>query len=232
MIKQILDIPITEITDIIHISDVHIRNLKRHKEYREVFEILYEQIKLVMTPTTIIIISGDIAHSKTEMSPELVELMGEFFTNLSELGHVLITAGNHDANLSNKSRLDVISPIIKLMKNKNIFYLKDSGLYSFANVDISVMSVFDKESDYVLADKLSAEYKVAIYHGVVNSSKTDLGFMLDGGIDMNLFDGFHCVILGDIHKNQILQEYSEEEIEIDTKELSIYLKDKWEHIDG
>ena len=33
------------IKKIYHIADVHIRNLKRHKEYREVFENLYDYIK-------------------------------------------------------------------------------------------------------------------------------------------------------------------------------------------
>ena len=40
-----IDIPFKEIKYIHHISDVHIRNLKRHAEYEQVFEKLYEKIK-------------------------------------------------------------------------------------------------------------------------------------------------------------------------------------------
>ena len=41
MVKKI-DIGFDNIDTIIHIADVHIRNLKRHKEYRQVFRKLYK----------------------------------------------------------------------------------------------------------------------------------------------------------------------------------------------
>lgn len=230
MIKQILDVPMKEVTNVIHISDVHIRNLKRHREYKIVFNNLYEEIKNIITPTTIIVVSGDIVHSKTEMSPELVALMGDFFKNLAELGTVIVTAGNHDANLSNTHRLDALSPIIDLMKNDSIYYLKDSGIYSIGTTDISVMSIFEPTDTYVQAKDLDGDYKIAIYHGPITHSKTDMGFSLSDGLSKSFFDGFHVVLLGDIHKRQTIQEYREEEIEIDEKELSKYLKDGWEKI--
>lgn len=230
MIKQVLDIPIEQITNVIHISDVHIRQLKRHKEYRQVFERLYEEVKNLMSPTTIIVVSGDIVHSKLEMSPELVGLMGEFFMRLAELGPVIITAGNHDANLSNQNRLDAISPIVSLMKHDNIFYLKDSGIYSIGNTDISVMSVFEPISSYPQAKDLDGDYKIAIYHGPLNNSQTDAGFSLSDGLNKDFFQGFDCVILGDIHRMQILQEYKEEVKEIEPKELNKYLKENWEEV--
>ena len=44
--------------------------LKRHKEYEQVFEGLYKEVKK-NPKNAISYIGGDIAHSKTEMSPEL-----------------------------------------------------------------------------------------------------------------------------------------------------------------
>ena len=41
-----IDIGVEKIGKIYHIADVHIRNLKRHKEYREVFSQLYGYILL------------------------------------------------------------------------------------------------------------------------------------------------------------------------------------------
>lgn len=228
MIKQVLDISIKEITNIIHISDVHIRQLKRHKEYCQVFEKLYKEVKKIITSTTIIVISGDIAHSKLEMSPELIALMGDFFKNLADLGPVIITAGNHDANLSNPNRLDVISPIVSLIKHKNLYYLKNSGVYSIGKIDISVMSVFEPISSYIQAKDLDGDFKIAIYHGALNNSKTDMGFTLSEGLDKDFFQGFNICLLGDIHRRQIIQEYKEEELEIEEKDLNKYLKDNWE----
>ena len=80
-IKKI-DIGISKIDRIYHIADVHVRNLKRHKEYRIVFNRLYTYIKSTKTPNSVIYIAGDIVHSKTDLSPESVDLVSEFFTKL------------------------------------------------------------------------------------------------------------------------------------------------------
>ena len=55
-----------------HISDTHIRNLKYHGEYRAVFSQMYE--KLREESVDYIIHCGDIAHTKTQISPEFVEM--------------------------------------------------------------------------------------------------------------------------------------------------------------
>ena len=38
-------VPFRKLKHIHHISDIQIRNLKRHKEYEEVFNRLYEKVK-------------------------------------------------------------------------------------------------------------------------------------------------------------------------------------------
>ena len=60
-----------------HISDIQIRNLKRHKEYEEVFERTYEEVRK-NKDNAVAYIGGDIAHSKTDMSPELVDQLAFF----------------------------------------------------------------------------------------------------------------------------------------------------------
>ena len=40
-----IDIGLDSIDKIYHIADVHVRNVKRHKEYRQVFRRLYSYIK-------------------------------------------------------------------------------------------------------------------------------------------------------------------------------------------
>ena len=64
-----MKVPFRKLKYIHHISDIQIRNLKRHREYEEVFNKLYEEVK--KNPNNAIsYIGGDIAHSKTEMSPD------------------------------------------------------------------------------------------------------------------------------------------------------------------
>ena len=65
-----------------HIADTHIRNLKYHKEYREVFSQLYENLR--EQKPDYIIHCGDIAHTKTQISPEYVQMCSDFLKNLAD----------------------------------------------------------------------------------------------------------------------------------------------------
>jgi predicted MPP superfamily phosphohydrolase len=61
-----------KVEKIYHLADIHIRNLQRHKEYRDVFQKFLDNVKADEIQNSVIYIAGDIAHAKTEMSPELV----------------------------------------------------------------------------------------------------------------------------------------------------------------
>ena len=100
----------------------------RHKEYQEVFETLYTQLKSFPDlDKSIIVITGDILHSKTELLPECIELTRMFLTSLSEITTTVIMAGNHDLNVNNQDRLDGLTPIVNgIPKSKPLFYLKDT----------------------------------------------------------------------------------------------------------
>ena len=80
-----------------HLADTHIRNLKYHKEYRVVFERLYK--KLAKQKPDYIIHCGDIAHTKTQISPEFVQMCSDFFRNLADIAPTYVILGNHDGNL-------------------------------------------------------------------------------------------------------------------------------------
>ena len=127
---------------ILHIADVHIRNYKRHKEYRQVFRKLYKEAKQ-LPKNSLIYLAGDIVHTKTDISPELVQIVSEFLNKLANIRPTVVIAGNHDANLNNSSRLDSLTPIIDNLANENLFYLRDSGIYSIADVDFIVYSVLN-----------------------------------------------------------------------------------------
>jgi len=66
-----------------HIADTHIRNLKYHFEYKEVFKQMYK--KLRQQKVDCIVHCGDIAHTKTQISPEFVEMATDFFRNLGDI---------------------------------------------------------------------------------------------------------------------------------------------------
>ena len=64
---------------IYHISDIHIRLKDRHLEYRNVFDNLYKKLNR-KKKNSLIVLTGDILHSKDELSPECIDLTIDFFS--------------------------------------------------------------------------------------------------------------------------------------------------------
>ena len=196
------------VNKIYHLADLHIRNLQRHKEYRLVFKKFLKQVKEDKIEDSVIYIGGDIAHAKTEMSPELIQEISWFLTECSKLRETILITGNHDCNLNNQHRLDVLTPIIDNLKNPRIHYLRDTGVYNIHNLTFVVYSILDKKENWPKGETIQGENKICLFHGPVNKSQTDIGYTVSSNsFTTEMFDGFDMVLMGDIHKRQILQEY-------------------------
>ena len=183
-----------------HISDTHIKNLKFHYEYNIVFNKLYEELKSL--GVDYIIHTGDIAHTKTQISPEFVQMCSEFFRNLSDIAPTYIILGNHDGNLKNSSRQDAITPIVEALNLPNLYLLKDSGeTHLDNNFCLNVLSVFDRDNWTQPTD--TNKINIALYHGSISNCKTDSNWTMSSGEDeISIFDHFDFAMLGDIHKTQ------------------------------
>jgi len=186
-----------------HIADTHIKNLKYHYEYKEVFKTLYNI--LIEEKVDYIIHCGDIAHTKTQLSPEFVELCSNFLETLATIAPTYVILGNHDGNLKNASRQDALTPIVKALKNPDLHLLKKSGETKLSdNVSLNVLSAFDRDNWGSPSD--SNQINIALYHGAISNSRTDLGWIMEyGEDDISIFEGHDFAFLGDIHKtNQVL----------------------------
>jgi DNA repair exonuclease SbcCD ATPase subunit len=213
--------PITHLTvnqkfsHVVQLSDIHIRLTKRHEEYKEVFSRLFNE--LLKTPsTTAIFVLGDVVNSKIDLSPECVDLAADFLFELASIRPTILVAGNHDTNLTNRNRMDSLSPIVDALNHPSLFYLKKSGLYGFGNICINNYSVFDSPDKYLKGSDIAAiyrnqyEYFVVNYHGQVDGAMTDIGFkLINPSVTVNMFDNHDIVFLGDVHKEQDLQIYDE-----------------------
>ena len=186
-----------------HIADTHIRNLKYHYEYRDIFKQLYETLRT--EEVDCIIHCGDIAHTKTQISPEFVEMCSDFFRNLSAIAPTYIILGNHDGNLKNSSRQDALTPIVEALDIPDLHLLKNSGELNLNDkFCLNVLSVFDEDNWAVPTDP--EKINIALYHGSISGVKTDIGWVMEhGDHGVSIFDKFDFAFLGDIHKtNQIL----------------------------
>ena len=195
------------INKVYHLADLHIRNLQRHKEYRQVFRKFLKQVKQDKIEDSLIYIAGDIAHAKTEMSPELVQEISWFLTECSKLRETVVITGNHDCNLNNSHRLDVLTPIIENLENDRIHYLRDTGVYNIHNLTFVVYSILDDKENWPKGNDVEGENKIVLFHGPVNKAQTDIGYTVSSNsFKVDMFDGFDMAMLGDIHKRQTFGE--------------------------
>lgn len=207
MIEKSIDLGF-EIEYIYHLADIHIRNLKRHKEYRKVFTSFFKQVRKDKRKNKVIYLAGDIAHAKTEMSPELVREINWLLIECCKLAPTLLIAGNHDCNMNNKSRLDVLSPIVDSLGLDNLYYLRDTEVTHIGNTSFTVYSIFDDKDNWPSGKNVKGENKICFFHGPVQKSQTDIGYTVSSNsFTVEMFDGFDMVLLGDIHRRQNVQEY-------------------------
>ena len=194
---------------IAHVSDIHIRNLKFHSEYRNVFEDFYKKLKELKVD--LVVNTGDTAHTKTNISPEFVSMASDFFTNVSKICPMVNVLGNHDLNLMNEDREDAISPIIDALNNPEIILLKKSGVYDLPWSMGHPGSMMIKFWNLGIADPAnwprppydSRYINIGLFHGSVRNCVTDSLFrMTHTEYDHDIFEGLDFVMMGDIHKRQ------------------------------
>jgi DNA repair exonuclease SbcCD ATPase subunit len=105
--------------------------------------------------------------------------------------------------MNNSDRLDVLTPIVDALKLPNLTYLKDTQVYGIGDVDFAVFSIFDNKDNWPKADTLFGNKKIALFHGPVDNSTTDVGYVVSSRhFTTEIFDGYDLALLGDIHKRQ------------------------------
>ena len=209
MIQQtLISKRVNKVDNVIHIADVHIRNFKRHDEYESVFNRVYDYCKeqVQQDKNTIIYLAGDIVHAKTDMSPELIVMTRNFFVNLAEIAPVILIAGNHDMTLSNRNRLDALTPIVDSLDTPDFFYLKETGVYNLGGINFILNAIQDDPNDFIKAEYVTGnEIKVVFYHGAID--RADIGFgqtIKNNRVNMDMFKDFDFGMFGDIHSFQYL----------------------------
>lgn len=198
------------IKKIIHIADLHIRTIQMHELYKEQFEKLIVEIREHSAQWTSegvkwdeirIVVAGDVAHQKINISNEQLLLTSWFLNQLSSYGKVVIIPGNHDFLENNTQRVDSITPVVELLNNKNIVYLKDSGMYPDENVNWVVYSLYQHNSRPEF-EKEDGKFHIGLFHGPIMGLSTDMGFEFEDAYDQLNFVGLDLLLCGDIHKRQ------------------------------
>ena len=186
---------------LIHFSDLHIRLFKDHDQYRGIIESALKEWKSLQPDR--IVFTGDLVHSKNQMTPELVEFVAWILSECAKITKTIVIIGNHDFLENNSSRMDALSPVIDSLKNDDIVYLKNRGEYEDDNVDWVVYSLLDHNIPPEI--EKTGRLKIGLFHGPVQGLTTDIGYKFETGFETDKFNGCDLVLCGDIHKRQVFR---------------------------
>jgi DNA repair exonuclease SbcCD nuclease subunit len=187
------------IEKIIHFSDLHIRLFKDHDLYKKILNQALSEWKS-LSPDRIVF-TGDLVHSKNQMTPELIEFVAWVLNECSKITKTIVIIGNHDFLENNMSRLDALTPIVESLQNENVVYYKDRGVYQDLNIDWCVYSLMEHNIPPDM-DK-NDNVKIGLFHGPVQGLTTDIGYKFEEGFSVDKFKGCDLVLCGDIHKRQV-----------------------------
>jgi DNA repair exonuclease SbcCD nuclease subunit len=184
---------------IVHFSDLHIRLFKDHDLYRKILTDALKEWE-ALNPDRIVF-TGDLVHSKNQMTPELIDFVAWILTECSKIAKTIVIIGNHDMLESNLQRMDALSPIISSLDNDNIVYYKNRGVYTDENINWCVYSLIDHNIPPEIPQ--NGNKNIGLFHGPITGLYTDIGFQFEDGYDISKFSGCDLVLCGDIHKRQV-----------------------------
>ena len=187
------------INRLVHFSDLHVRLFKDHELYRSILQTAFKEWETLRPDR--IVFTGDLVHSKNQMTPELVEFVAWVLSECAKIAKTIVIIGNHDFLENNNTRLDALTPIIDSLKNDRITYLKNRGVYEDENVNWCVYSLMEHNipPDIQKSDKTN----IGLFHGPIQGLYTDIGYKFEDGFDVDKFSGCDLVLCGDIHKRQV-----------------------------
>ena len=199
---------------LVHLSDHQIRNFQRHDEFRKSQDFLYDSLR--EKKPDVIVFVGDLAHGKTHISPELVQMISNYLSSLASIAPLILIPGNHDLNLNNLSRLDTLTPIVEALRNRNIYYYKDSGVYRLPNGlngNVVVFSCLDDKWPLVedvkqKIDPINNQFSIGLYHGMVNGAVLQNGMIVEDCqyTTKQSLEIVDYLMMGDIHRQQFLDD--------------------------
>lgn len=210
---------------IIHISDIHIRTgsreRSRYAEYIAVFNNLFRSIDQIKQaqPGVIIIITGDLFHNKNKLEPAGLKIALYLLRGLSDIAPVYLIRGNHDYRQDLPEEDDIISAMLEY-SIPGVHYLDKTGKYEIGTIGVglvaiqdtllygagcgvsSVLPAFPDPTSF----SSSIKHKLALFHGSITHSFLQNGHEMSEsmhGYPIGWFDGYDCILLGDIHLQQV-----------------------------
>jgi len=190
------------IKTIYHLADIHITNNEtRHVEYEQVFQNLYSILEKDKD-NKLIVICGDLFHEKNSHQNKQNILAKNFINKLSSYAEIVIIDGNHDYIPHNDNSSSSVNSLLHHLQVVNkVHYLTENKIYKIHNVNFGLTTMNTDKVTHI-TNKNQDELYIALYHGSLYKSVTDLGWVNDDekSFKTSDFKDYDMTMLGDIHK--------------------------------
>lgn len=134
----------TQTKHLIHISDIHIgARSSRYQEYIDVFDKLAISLQAYKSSEIIIILTGNVLHSKSNIDAKNIKLINYLFDKL-QIYTTIIIPGANDEN--------IIQPFCIYWDN--IYYLATTGIYKIRDLEFAHIAISTKMDEEAILDML------------------------------------------------------------------------------
>lgn len=166
---------------IAHISDIHIKN--RSIDFTTLFD------KLRYEKPDIIVITGDVIDSVTNINSSIILDIISFLVTLITISPVVMIPGNHDINITDSDFFTSITMNHAILKPPIFNYWRHSGIYNFMNITWTVIAY----SEDIPAFTFSIEPNILLFHESLDR------------LNMDVLKLYTCCMGGHLHTQQIIE---------------------------
>ena len=135
-----------------------------NEDYEYVFNNLYTYLNSIKNNNNnMIVITGDILHNKVSLSPLSIVLCYYFLITLSKIMKVVFIAGNHNINIKNVEKFDLITNFIKQYYNHIILISHIASFNDYIACFIELKSKKDNTTK-ICINYISINYIIILFY--------------------------------------------------------------------
>jgi DNA repair exonuclease SbcCD nuclease subunit len=183
------------------ITDTHYGCRKGSKLFHDYFELFYKNVffpKLEEHGVEAVIHMGDVFDSRKSIDYQSLEWSKRVVFDPLSKYEVHMVVGNHDAYYKNTNNTN--SPELLLDDYKNIKKYSSPKEIKVGNLDILLIPwICQEDQDKVVKIIKKTKCKIAMGHLELQGFVVHRGFVMDHGMEFNIFDKFSKVFSGHYH---------------------------------
>jgi len=156
------------------------------------------------------VIAGDIFDRKENSTIGEFLRVKDFLKTCCSYSETIIVLGNHDYDIRNKQRPTLLRLLVDSFEIDGLVFYEKSGTYEYSNqFRFFVYSHLDssKRPDNFEENLKKDRLNIGLYHNPLSNAKDfNPNVKYNKYPTPSIFDGLDCVMMGDIHKRQVINQ--------------------------